>query len=495
MIATHPTYTIVIHYYNNEDSIERHFQRLASFKADTLSRFNLILVDDCSQNEINFEDLITKYSLKSLNLRVLRVQDDIAWNQTGARNLGCYQAGTDWLFCTDIDHFLTENCVVRLSEVVALAPDQNTIYRVMRQHFENGSAIAPHTNTFLVNKNNFIRVGGYDEDFAGGAGHSDKYFFYLSNKAGFEVSSLSDVVIDVDPHAATKTLSRDPDRNRTLYLEKLAGRIPEKKTRINFKWGEAFLQNGRSFKIPETALARHAETAPATSDAGQGAELVFSESAQDSPTQRVGLTEERKMDLLRTVLNDRRSFFNRHDWLSTVELGRAVDRAGKPIPWMNYCFLNFIVSRLTPQLDVFEFGCGSSTIWFQQRVRSIISCEHDQAWIKEISPQLADNASVVFAPLKGEPEYTEQAIRTAKTFDIVIIDGRRRVECAIKSLPALSETGVYIWDNSNRDRYAEGFEFLIRSGFRKLDFMGLGPIANWETTTSVFYRRDNCLNL
>jgi hypothetical protein len=78
-------------------------------------------------------------------------------------------------------------------------------------------------------------------------------------------------------------------------------------------------------------------------------------------------------------------------------------------------------------------------------------------------------------------------------FDIIVIDGRDRVNCAKNSLGALKEDGVIIWDNSERSKYAEGYAFLKDNGFKRIEFTGIGPVNSFAWSTTVFYRNKNCL--
>jgi hypothetical protein len=60
---------------------------------------------------------------------------------------------------------------------------------------------------------------------------------------------------------------------------------------------------------------------------------------------------------------------------------------------------------------------------------------------------------------------------------------------------ALCPGGVIVWDDTERERYAEGQRILRARGFRKLEFVGIGPMVTVKKETSVFYRRDNCLGI
>lgn len=231
-------FSLVIHYYNNRKAVARQMSCLKRFSMDTFSLFRIILIDDCSSELADgaiLADLETP-PLDRLRIRLFRILDPIPWNQSGARNLGCYVAPDEWLFCTDVDHFVTEEAVWKLAKWVDDGPDPDTAYKVSRVRLHDGAEIRPHANSYLVNRTSFVETGGYDEDFARGYGHSDKMFFQTWKKTGRVVTRLNDVTIAVDPSAGTRSLDREPTRNRELYRGKLSGTIPPNERRLNFAW-------------------------------------------------------------------------------------------------------------------------------------------------------------------------------------------------------------------------------------------------------------------
>ena len=102
----------------------------------------------------------------------------------------------------------------------------------------------------------------------------------------------------------------------------------------------------------------------------------------------------------------------------------------------------------------------------------------------------------MWEPVLGSgPDREARMSEFVAEFDCVVIDGRDRVNCARHALGALTAGGVIVWDNSDRDCYQEGFDFLRDHGFRRIDFWGLGPINAYPWCTSIFYRDGNCLGL
>jgi hypothetical protein len=187
------------------------------------------------------------------------------------------------------------------------------------------------------------------------------------------------------------------------------------------------------------------------------------------------------------------AFLKQLGWFDTYRTRMPVTPDG-PLPWLTFPAISFLEPRLRTELRVFEYGAGYSTLWWASRVKSVISCEHDELWIEEMRRRVPSNVKLIHHRLVAEIEqYCSEASRHVS--DIIVIDGRNRVECAKRCLPGLSPQGVIVWDNSDRNRYAEGFEFLKENGFRRLDFTGVGPVNITMWCTSIFYRPDNCLGI
>ena len=182
-------------------------------------------------------------------------------------------------------------------------------------------------------------------------------------------------------------------------------------------------------------------------------------------------------------------------WLRSLGRRNAVDKDGQPIPWFTYPSIAFLQRRLRHEMHVFEWGLGSSTLWWAKTVSKVVSVEHDRRWIEYISKHLKNMPiEIHHIVLKYGGEYSHK-IRDYSGLHIIAIDGRDRINCAKHASASLGHDGVIIWDNTERPAYLPGIQHLNELGFRQLDFVGMGPmVANiWQT--SVFYRDGNCLGL
>ncbi|MCL4860213.1 MAG: hypothetical protein KJZ93_12435 [Caldilineaceae bacterium] len=182
-------------------------------------------------------------------------------------------------------------------------------------------------------------------------------------------------------------------------------------------------------------------------------------------------------------------------WFRSRENHLAVDIDGKPLPWYTYGAISFLEKRVKPHMRIFEYGSGNSTLWWSTRVVSVTSVEHDLAWFDYVKKKIPSNVEYRYCELVDGGQYCRVVSEYKNRFDVIVIDGRDRINCAKNSLGALVEGGVIIWDNSDRDAYCEGYQHLLESGFRRLDFYGYGPINTRSWCTSIFYRSDNCLEI
>ena len=183
-------------------------------------------------------------------------------------------------------------------------------------------------------------------------------------------------------------------------------------------------------------------------------------------------------------------------WFRSFETKRPIDNNGQPLAWYSYNFLRFLENRLTSNLTVFEYGAGNSTIWYAKKVKSVKSVENDKEWIEILTPQLPKNTEVVYRELNQTQDYLHEITTPPQTkYDIVVVDGRRRNDCVMFSVDYLTEKGVVILDNSEREDYQPAKDFMKKNKFKQIDFWGISPIVAHNTCTSVFYKPNNCLEI
>jgi hypothetical protein len=83
----------------------------------------------------------------------------------------------------------------------------------------------------------------------------------------------------------------------------------------------------------------------------------------------------------------------------------------------------------------------------------------------------------IYKELTYGGDYSKVVAAFEDSFDIVVIDGRDRVNCVLNCLGALKSNGAILWDDSDREQYLKGYDFLNANCFRRLDFKGLGQVS------------------
>ncbi|HEU4458922.1 MAG TPA: hypothetical protein VFR90_07350 [Methylibium sp.] len=199
--------------------------------------------------------------------------------------------------------------------------------------------------------------------------------------------------------------------------------------------------------------------------------------------------------VLRVLVDDESSYLHQTGWLRSLAEQRPVDAHGNPLPWMNYSVVRFLQERLHGELDLFEYGSGFSTGFYAERVRSVVSVEYDPGWVAQLRPTLAANVELIEQPQDIDGDYCRTILRTGRRFDVVVVDGRDRVHCVEQAFRCLSERGVVLLDDSQRERYRPAFELAVAQGFAMLSFEGLKPTGQEIDRTTLFYRLGNCLGL
>jgi hypothetical protein len=201
------------------------------------------------------------------------------------------------------------------------------------------------------------------------------------------------------------------------------------------------------------------------------------------------------------------------DWREHLKTGRnSVDDR---TPWMSFSAIEFIKKITRPDMRVFEYGSGGSTMFWLSRVQEVISVEHDPAWFLNMKNRLSElprqNVKYILAEPVPDPEFPgkhfdnpgdfisggpayagnnfENYARSIDSypneyFDIIIVDGRARPSCIQQSLPKLKRNGWLIIDNTERKYYTAPFDFN-RKSWKISTFAGPVPYMRDFSETTI----------
>ncbi|MGQ9845794.1 MAG: FkbM family methyltransferase [Caldisericia bacterium] len=183
-------------------------------------------------------------------------------------------------------------------------------------------------------------------------------------------------------------------------------------------------------------------------------------------------------------------------WFRSLDYGEPVDKNGNPIPWFTYPAIDFLKERLNKNMTVFEYGSGNSTLFFAQRVKEIISVETNKQWYEKIKSKMPSNAKIIlYENDKSDISYSKVIDSFNKKYDIIIIDAIERNEVLMNATKYLSEDGIIILDDSEREEYKTAITQLLKNGFKVINFWGISPGYFYKKCTTIIYIDKNVLNL
>lgn len=142
-------------------------------------------------------------------------------------------------------------------------------------------------------------------------------------------------------------------------------------------------------------------------------------------------------------------------------------------PWINYSTIQFMHHIVCKDTKVLEFGAGGSSLFFLERKTNLTSIEHEFEWINEVQKRaskeqlmrwshhlISSNKPNSRVPLVSDYLYPLKNI-VDSSIDLVVVDGRHRVESIRRAMTKVKSGGFLILDNSDRPEYAEAFEILL----------------------------------
>ena len=159
----------------------------------------------------------------------------------------------------------------------------------------------------------------------------------------------------------------------------------------------------------------------------------------------------------------------------------CVDKNGNPIPWYTYPAIEYLSQFDYRSKKVFEYGTGYSSMYWSKRAQKVISIEDNPEWFAKFSSEFkADNWQMRLC--EDNETYENAIFADSEKYDVIVIDGRRRAECAACAVKALSTGGMVILDDSDRVNtsleYAGAIKNLRQANLLQVDFYGFCPLNN-----------------
>src|SRR5574337_47604 len=208
------------------------------------------------------------------------------------------------------------------------------------------------------------------------------------------------------------------------------------------------------------------------------------------------------------------------DWWSSFTIGRSP--LGDKRPWLAFSAIHHLENILQKHMRVYEYGSGGSTLIFSERVREVVSTEHNRDWhskvLQSISKNNIRNCNLRLydtgaqrsmhrqdladpdAYISSDGNYSGLSFREYASsidsypdeyFDVVLIDGRSRPSCFKHAERKLKTGGYLILDNAENPAYAYIHKTARGKKWKKFDYIGLFPYIYHYSETCIWQKLED----
>lgn len=183
------------------------------------------------------------------------------------------------------------------------------------------------------------------------------------------------------------------------------------------------------------------------------------------------------------------------------------------LPWLTIEAILHLKRYLSKDMRVLEYGSGGSTLFFCQRVKELVSIEHDAKWFELVENRVRNKNSLntklfLVLPTKSKASHPVRYASVTRGrdknldyydyvstidqfideyFDVIVIDGRARTYCLKHSVNKLRSGGLLVFDNADRVEYQEQIRNYL-SGWETYSYTGhiVGGLA--IATTNIYIK-------
>lgn len=167
------------------------------------------------------------------------------------------------------------------------------------------------------------------------------------------------------------------------------------------------------------------------------------------------------------------------------------------VPWFSFAAIDFLKSYLRPEMTVFEYGSGGSTLFFAKRVAHVVTTEDHPEWFAIVEQRLKqkgiENVTLQLRPFEFESTAAFEASDYVKSipeekFDVLVVDGTEhghdtRPVCFRHAESFVKPGGIIVVDDSWR------YDNLgaTAGSTRHQRFQSVGPCRPGVTSTDVYF--------
>lgn len=241
--------TLIHPFFGERKRFELLYSNWMAYSPEIKDKLNIIIADDCGTPAIH--DLMTPAYVKhcDFNLDILRITKDLKYNTAGALNLGIMAAHTKFILIMDSDCTFSPEV---MHSIMSLKPEPRTMYKFPRNRITKDAHWATNIRylpcTILFEKDSFLEVNGFDEDFtgtySGGYAYFDNHFDDKLSNLGYHNRVLLDITAteymdDFVGERVSRTKNQETI-NKTLMYNKNSGSVPNSTHMLRFPWKRMF---------------------------------------------------------------------------------------------------------------------------------------------------------------------------------------------------------------------------------------------------------------
>ncbi len=202
--------------------------------------------------------------------------------------------------------------------------------------------------------------------------------------------------------------------------------------------------------------------------------------------------KQRIIDKEKNIKSVTRVLLDDYGYELSMDVRLCVNKNKEPIPWYTYPAIEYFNQLDFSDKTVFEFGCGSSSLYWANKAKEVTSLEAREVWYNKIKDQAPDNLKLICRSVDNN--YVETIFESGQKYDIIVIDGMLRYPSTEAAIQCLNDDGIIIFDNSDRaaefKKYAKAMELLRANNLLQVDMHGFTPLNPYTATTSLFFSRN-----
>jgi FkbM family methyltransferase len=183
-------------------------------------------------------------------------------------------------------------------------------------------------------------------------------------------------------------------------------------------------------------------------------------------------------------------YYEKLGWFKSRLRKKVTNLKGEPLPWFSYPATSFLGNLNLSGMKILELGSGNSTLWFANQGAVVTSIESNFEYYSEIKTKMPADVHLIF---ERNLEYLTNFPQLLAEAEIVVIDSIHRIYdtgILYSEMTKLAENNLQVIIFDNSERYPRMIKSLsAKLNLIQVDFIGLGPINDYEWSTSILFDR------